>query len=161
MASGEIVLQRAPAGRLRIWRIARPGQLWKASDRLARWSLEDEPVIYASCTAGLAVLEALVHLERQDARRLHRPALIDVPVTDHDVMLLPSEQLPRGWQRRKPLTRRIGRTWLQEANSSALLVPSALVAGEMNVLIDARSSGWRDWSRQSVDAAFRFDSRLR
>ena len=153
--------QRVRLGRLQFWRVAKPNHLWDVSRGAARWSRDGDPIIYASCSAGLAVLEALAHLKRADAQRAHRLATIGTSLRSDDVLMLAPQSLPRGWKQQKPLTRRIARQWLDAHSSAALLVPSSLVGGEMNLLIDARSLRWRQWSQLSEDYPFRFDRRIR
>ena len=148
-------------GSLRLWRVARPGRLWALSAGAARWSLDGDPMIYASCSAALSVLEALAHLDRADAARPHRLGTLEVSVRAGDVLMLAPSALPARWKRRKTLTRGIGREWLSSGESTALLVPSALVGGEMNALIDAESPRWKQWLRRAQDTAYRFDPRVR
>jgi RES domain-containing protein len=147
-------------GRLRLWRVTLDADAWKPADAAGRWSREGAPVIYASSAAGLAVLEARAHLEPVDARRAHRLAWLEVELAAGEAQCLECDRLPANWKRRKALTRDIGEQWLEEGASVALFVPSALVAGEMNVLLNARHPHWARWHRNANDTTFRFDSRL-
>lgn len=147
-------------GRLRLWRVTLDADAWKPADAAGRWSQKCAPMIYASSAAGLAVLEALAHLDPEAARRPHRLAWLEVELRAGDAHCVDCDRLPATWKRRKALTRDIGAHWLQDGSSVALLVPSALVAGEMNVLLNATHPRWRHWRRNASDAPFRFDSRL-
>jgi RES domain-containing protein len=147
-------------GRLRLWRVTLDADAWAPADAPGRWSRAGAPIIYASSAAGLAVLEARAHLDAKDARRTHRLAWLEVEVAAGDAQCLQCDRLPANWKRRKALTRDIGGHWLAQAASVALLVPSALVAGEMNVLLNATHRHWARWRRSADEAAFRFDSRL-
>jgi RES domain-containing protein len=147
--------------RLWLWRVALEPEVWVPGDRPARWSEADDPILYASSTAGLAVLEALAHLKASDSRRVHRLARIDARVGPADVLALDVRALPKRWPQRVAATRRIAQQWLSSKRSTALLVPSTLVAGEMNVLIDARSARWARWRNASLVTPHRFDARIR
>jgi hypothetical protein len=69
-------------GTLRLWRVSRSPVCWDPIDGAGRWSLEGDCAIYASCSAGLAVLEALVRLKPSAARSTHRLATLQVRVRD-------------------------------------------------------------------------------
>lgn len=161
MTPRSFAFEHVGPGRLRVWRAAKPGHLWDTSDGTARWTVKGDPVIYASCTAGLAVLEAVAHLKRVDGPRPHRLGHVEIDVHANDVWMVRVETLPRQWKRSKATTRRLGQAWLAAKGAALLLVPSALVAGEMNALIDATSPQWRRWRAGCSDSAFRFDRRLR
>ena len=107
------------------------------------------------------MLEALAHLARADARRPHRLATLELALGGDDALMVPLASLPGGWKRNKALTRGIGEAWLASRRSTLLLVPSALVAGELNVLIDASSARWKRWRRAARELPFRFDARIR
>lgn len=145
--------------------MARPLQLWRVAplgdhgvvDRVAeatgRWHRGREPIIYASTTPELAVLEALAHLE--------------YPLQPHWLIRLDLQQpvsaarvrgLPGDWKRRKAATREIGHRWL-ERGTVVLWVPSALAHEGVNALVASE----RLRPRQLVGRKrrpFRFDHRL-
>lgn len=146
--------------------MARPLQLWRVAplgdhgvvDRVAeasgRWHRGRQPIVYASSTPELAVMEALAHLER--------------PLPPHWLIRLdlkrplPTERvrgLPEDWKRRKTITRAFGHDWLDRGASTVLFVPSALVHEGRNALIASA----RLRPRQLVARAlrrFHFDRRL-
>lgn len=146
-------------GRLRAWRVAL-GAVWAPGEDAGRWNREGDEMLYASTTAALATLEALAHLQARDARRAHRIAHFCVDLRAGDLACLDAQALPADWKRRKGLTRAIGAHWLRRHPAAALLVPSALAPGELNVLIDPGHARWRQWRERLVTQPFRFDPRL-
>jgi RES domain-containing protein len=93
-------------------------------------------VVYASTSLALAAVETFVNLEPN-----LRPAdlvsiegeIPDALGTDKlDPMILPADW----YQTRDESLRRFGDDWIQEGKHSALLVPSAAILGEWNVLLN-------------------------
>lgn len=147
-------------GRLRLWRVTRGEDPWAPADGAGRWSERPGAMVYASTTAALAVLEARAHLEAADGRRVHRLAWIELPVRAGEVHCVRVESLPPRWKRAKGPTRALGEAWLRRGGGVALLVPSALAAGELNVLVAPAHRRWPAWRRLALDRPFRFDARL-
>lgn len=142
---------------LLLWRIAPvPDRtsIERCTETTGRWHRGSRPIIYASTTPELAVLEALAHLDR--------------PIRQHWVMRLSlrkpvsssrARNLPEGWVRRQAMTHDIGERWLDHGDAVVLIVPSALCADACNALIACD----RLASRQLVCRAMRpfaFDKRL-
>ena len=69
--------------------------------------------------------------------------------------------LPANWQRfpGPDATRAIGDIWLREARSAVLAVPSVIVPGEHNYLLNPSHPGFRKIV-VSAPEPFAFDSRL-
>lgn len=125
-----------------------------------RWNSEGVPVVYASATLSLAALEYLVHVDPTDAPgdlvAMHLRLPEDLPRERVD----PSD-LPRGWNgiAAHPACVRRGDLWASEGRAALLLVPSAIVPEEENVLINPRHPGA---ARLAVidTRPFAFDPRL-
>jgi RES domain-containing protein len=125
-----------------------------------RWTSEGVPVVYASATLSLAALEYLVHVDPTEApadlvaMRLQLPE--DLPRERVDPSALPAD-----WNRvaAHPECVRRGDLWAKEDRTPLLLVPSAIVPEEENVLINPRHPGA---ARLAVIATrpFSFDPRL-
>lgn len=125
----------------------------RSADKTARWHHGTAPIVYASSTPELAVLEALAHLEAP----LVPHALLRL--TLRGVSLRQVRALPHDWKSRKPLTRGIGDAWLSRGRGHVLAVPSALCAEAVNLLIaSARLAAGQMQCRRV--RAFRFDHRL-
>jgi RES domain-containing protein len=146
--------------------MARPLQLWRVAplgdhgtvDRVAeasgRWHRGRQPIVYASSTPELAVVEALAHLERP----LQPHWLIRLDLR-RPLSSLRVRGLPDDWTRRKAVTRAFGHRWLDGGRSTLLYVPSALMPEAWNVLVATE----RLRPRQMVARAlrrFHFDRRL-
>lgn len=103
-----------------------------------RWNTPGRPVVYASESRALAMLEVLAGLG--SARTLPAYVLIGLSFDASRVTTVDPEALPEGWRRRPPpeSTRRIGDRWLAEGASVVLRVPSALVPQESNYLLNPR-----------------------
>lgn len=141
---------------LTAWRVTPlpPGQrMDRSADKTARWHRGAAPIVYASATPELAVLEALAHLEAPLVpHALLRLTLREVRVDD-------VRGLPPDWKARKPLTRDLGDRWLARGRGHVLAVPSALCAEAVNLLVaSARLEAGQMRCRRV--RAFRFDRRL-
>ena len=117
-----------------------------------RWNPPGAPVVYASASRALAVLEVFVHLTAE-ARAMS--------------FMLYSIELPRRVrlrQHREPspslqASQEIGRAWLHEGSELALVVPSVLVPQEKNYVLDVRHA---QFARIKISSSepFSFDERL-
>lgn len=102
-----------------------------------RWHPRGRPIVYAAESAALALLETLVHVERADLLRFDY-RVIPITIPEAAVTTLATEDLPADW-RAWPYpasTQQIGAAWFDARRSVALVVPSAVVPHERNVLIN-------------------------
>jgi RES domain-containing protein len=92
-----------------------------------RWSPPGLPVVYLADSLPLALLEVLVHLERQAV--LEAYVYFKVAFPDDLLLVLDDSDLPEDWRSDpEPLsTTEIGAAWLRERASLLLRVPSAVV----------------------------------
>lgn len=105
--------------------------------RAGRWHARGRPVVYAASSAALALLETLVHVDRAD---LLRDGYVAVPLAvpaDLVERVAPGD-LPPDWRAwpHPASTRRLGTAWFDGRRSVALVVPSAVVPHEWNVLLN-------------------------
>jgi RES domain-containing protein len=151
---------------MRVWRICKAEHAARAftgegAARYAgRWHESGTPVVYTSESRSLAALEQLVHL--------HRPRLpphfvcfaVDVPDALR-VTRIRSGDLPRRWYRypAPPELREIGTRWAESRESVCLEVPSAVVRGEHNYLLNPRHDDFRR-VRIGPPEPFELDPRL-
>lgn len=125
-----------------------------------RWNLSGSAVVYASATLSLAVLETLVHV---DSDLLPDDLIIlsaDIPdelamETFHD------RDLPSNW-REYPAPEALqvlGTQWVQRGQTAVLSVPSAVVPGERNYLLNPAHPDFSKikWSKPSP---YKWDRRL-
>jgi RES domain-containing protein len=124
-----------------------------------RWNGPGTRVVYCAEHVSLAVLEVLVHLEHSAPLRAYSLIRVDVP--DAGIEWLARETLPATWNAypAPPATRRIGDAWVASRRSLALAVPSVLVPGEHNFLLNPAHPDFRRVSRKKP-RPFLFDARL-
>jgi RES domain-containing protein len=125
-----------------------------------RWNSKGVPVVYTAQSRALAALELLVHLEADAMLRHYR--LIGVAFEEAMVKRLDMARLPANWKRagaRRSL-RELGDRWVASRESLVLQVPSALIPGECNFLLNVLHS---DFPKLVIGRpeTFRFDSRFR
>lgn len=124
-----------------------------------RWNSKGVPVVYASESLALAMLEIMAN-----ARRRIPPGKVFVTVDLPDDLRLEQlrpQDLPARWTT-APAPRRLqelGDDWVRRKRSVALIVPSAIVPVESNVLLNPSH---RDFGRLVVGAPQRIpvDRRL-
>ena len=124
-----------------------------------RWNSPGTRVAYASSNSALAVLEVLVHMTAGGV--LPGYSLIRAHVPDSLVEELPTSELPRSWRAFPvpPEVQAIGDAWVRSGRALALMVPSAIVDGSYNVLINPQHATFLQFVVESVQP-FGFDPRL-
>ena len=103
-----------------------------------RWNSPGTAIIYTAESQSLAVLEILVHLDSPEL--LKKYALFRVGIDESYIVDIDAAILPRNW-RTEPVpgkVQKIGDEWVTNATSAVLRVPSTLVPGEFNFLLDPR-----------------------
>ena len=134
---------------MRVWRICRrryAASGWAGEGaRLygGRWNSPGARAVYTSTSLALAAIEVFVHLEPNlrpdDLVSIAADLPGDLPTTRIDPSALPSS-----WaSRRDESLRRFGDHWLHAAKTAALVVPSAAIRGEWNVLLNPAHAGFR------------------
>lgn len=125
----------------------------------ARWNSPGTRVAYASSNSALAVLEVLVHL--RNASVLPAYSLVAATLPDAAVETFPVLALPKNWRASPvpPEVQGIGDEWIRSRRSLALEVPSALVQGGSNILVNPAHPDFAQCSVDSVEP-FGFDPRL-
>jgi RES domain-containing protein len=103
-----------------------------------RWNSPGTPIIYTSESLSLAVLEILVHL--QVGQALSSYSACAVRFDGRLLTELGAAKLPGNW-RESPAQvalQQIGDDWVATGKSVVLKVPSAIVDGESNYLLNPR-----------------------
>jgi RES domain-containing protein len=125
-----------------------------------RWNTRGIRLTYTAGSQALAVLEMLVHLKSADILKHYRL----IPVTFDQVLIrnLDVRKLPISWRRRPApaAIRALGDAWVAEGKSVVLQVPSVIVPGESNYLINVVHP---DFLKLQIGRAltYRFDPRLK
>jgi RES domain-containing protein len=134
----------------RVWRIVKEKYAGEAFSgegaRRAggRFNSPGRLVVYTSESLALAELEILVNLPTD--RLLSSYVAFRASIPDRRVSTLDREELPEGWRAYpspEPVPA-IGDRWLRSEESLALCVPSAVVPGEDNVLINPRHPAFEE-----------------
>ena len=104
-----------------------------------RWHTRGRPVVYCAATAALAVLEVRVHLDLAVTPSDYVLMEITVPQTV-SARTVSAADLPTGWQSSagEDVCQPIGDDWLDSRVHAILIVPSAILAVEQNVLLNPR-----------------------
>ena len=147
------------------WRIVKPHRVAAAFSgegaRLfgGRWNAIGTPLVYAAESKSLAALEMLVHVDA--AELLEAYLCIPVRFDRRLARALGFDSLPADW--RAPLppssTQAIGDQWAASGVSAVLEVPSVLVPGESNYLLNPRHPSFSTL-RIGAPEPFEFDPRL-
>lgn len=124
------------------WRIVKRRHAHRAFDGEGarryggRWNSPSRAAVYASETRALATLEILAGL--QTSAVIPAYVLIAVQFDEAFVTELDVRTLPERWNSSPPgdVTQKIGDRWLDSAESVVLRVPSAVVPGEFNYVIN-------------------------
>jgi RES domain-containing protein len=151
---------------MRVWRICKAEHAAAAFSGqgailyAGRWHHEGTPVVYTSESRALAALEQLVHLHRNRLPPHFVCFAVDIP-RDLAMTEVRVQDLPDEWRRHPapPELRDIGTRWVESGESVCLQVPSALVTGEHNFLLNPRHA---EFGRLEITSPepFELDARL-
>jgi len=124
-----------------------------------RWNRKGDAVLYTAGTRALALVEVLVHTTNAFLPLNYQ--LITIYIPDDSILMIPTKSLPDDWNNIEPSdsTTKISASWLSAAEYLTLRVPSVVVEGEYNFLINPAHP---DFSKVKVlcSEAFNFDNRL-
>jgi RES domain-containing protein len=123
-----------------------------------RWNSQGVKVIYASKTKSLAALENLVHINPQV---LFKYVIFHVEFDESLVHQAFPSDLPKDWHTEPPppSTQQFGDFWVRSEKSVVIAVPSVIVPGEINFLLNPNHSDFKKISVGKPEP-FTFDPRL-
>ena len=150
------------------WRLAAPEHAGTVEDMLpgvgalrfgGRWNSPGRRAVYVGGSLALASMELLVHLRVADVLRTYRRLLVRIP--ERLILVVDERGLPRGWATPglHPVTQEIGDRWLDSRESAVLRVPSAVVAGEANYVLNPLHPDFAEIGTGAIKD-FRFNSRV-
>jgi RES domain-containing protein len=121
-----------------------------------RWNSPGRAVVYMAQSIALAVLENLVHMSRQDFPQGYVCVAADLP---DNLPTLSEQELRHRYELEELNPKALGDWWIRSKASAALIVPSTVVIGEANYLLNPAH---RDFSKIAIEppAIFHFDPRL-
>ena len=119
-----------------------------------RWNSPTTKMVYTSQSAALAVLELLVHLNNSAV--LASYVLFSARFDDKLVTRLDRSRLPKNWRTfpAPAALQALGDQWVKSRTSLVLGVPSVVVDGETNYLINPEHP---DINALTISAPKRFD----
>lgn len=123
-----------------------------------RWNHLGTPMVYTATSRALAALEFFVNLEPSEAP--DDLLMAEAAVPDEFIETLDLKQLPRNWRSLdNGRCRDIGSAWAASLRSLALQVPSVVVDGDWNVLLNPKHP---KFAKVKIGSAkpFRFDERM-
>ena len=145
---------------LEAWRICKPRYERSAFDgegaarTPGRWNRKGQRAVYAADSQSLAVLEVLVHSSMRLARLY---CLLPCSFDERLVETLDTSSLPPGWRTLVDpawaTLQAIGGEWINSMRSAVLRVPTVLVPGQHNYLINPRHS---DFKKIEIGSAIDF-----
>ena len=116
-------------------------------------------MVYTSTSKALACMELFVHLDSNTVPADLVALSIELP-RHLQVERLAARQLPVGWRTTDyAVLQKLGADWIASARSVALQVPSAVIEGEWNMLLNPAH---RDFVKliPGTPESFRFDARM-
>jgi len=132
-----------------------------ASGNPARWNSKEVKMIYTAQSRALACLENIVHRDSKGLQKSFRIMEIDIPDKLKIERILETD-LIADWKNfyNIPYTQQIGDDWITSLKTPVLQVPSVIVTGDFNYLINPSH---KDFSSIKLLSAvpFEFDSRIK
>lgn len=150
---------------LTLWRLSPGYHVDKAMSgegayrRGGRWNPPGIRVVYCADSRSLAVVEVLANVKRPALLGDQAWALIPIEVPEE--LAEKPARVPDSW-RDTPYTaasQRFGAEWVQAERSAALRVPSVVVPGEFNFLLNPAHPGFKR-VKVGKPEAFAFDPRI-
>ena len=151
---------------MEVWRLCRAPYVARTLEGVGgfyasgRWHRQGAAIVYTATAASLAALELLVHTDPATAPDDLRLVKLRIPESFEIEQITPAD-LPADWRTypAPDALQAIGMEWLESARTPALLVPSAVVPQENNLLLNPRHHAIGVVTLLS-DEPFSFDPRL-
>jgi RES domain-containing protein len=133
----------------------------KASGRAARWNPNEVEMIYTSGSISLACLENVVHRNQYGLNGTFKVLTIEIP-DDLAILSIPKKSLEDDWVNFEnlPVTQKFGAQWILESKSAVLKVPSSIIEGESNYLLNPKHPDFK-LIKLLKSQPFVFDSRIK
>jgi len=124
-----------------------------------RWNTQGVPMLYTSQSRALSTAEIAVHTPMGILPEEY--VLVTLEIPGHSIFTLPLVDLPRDWKAIPPSlsTRSLGDQFIKGKKYLTMKVPSIVVPGEYNFVINPRHERMNEIKIISVEP-FEFDTRL-
>lgn len=125
-----------------------------------RWNSPGTPAVYASEHLSLAALELFVRLNIDDFGETFAAIPIYIP-DSIKVIKIELQSLPKNWRDIPPnrFTQNIGDSWIRNAETSVLMVPSVIVPLEFNIVLNPTHNDFKKLRLEKIHD-FQYDSRI-
>ena len=152
----EVLAWRLCASYRKPWAFSGEG----AARRGGRWNHPGVRIVYCAESRSLAALEVLVNVD--DAGRLGAIEWICIPAVIPETLIEKPGRFPPSWRQfpHSVETREFGTQWAHEKRTAALRVPSVVVGGEFNYLLNPLHPAFAQ-VKIGRPEPFTFDPRLR
>lgn len=124
-----------------------------------RWNSKGVPVIYTSASRALCTTEIAVHTPLGNIPDDYQIVSIKIPETK--IFELAESKLPKEWRAfpHSSATQKIGDLFVRENKFLVMRVPSAVVQGDYNYMLNPRHNDFHKVKIENVKV-FGFDPRL-
>lgn len=124
-----------------------------------RWNRPGYRILYTAGSRALATLEVLVHIPAMFIPKVYY--LLTIRIPEDSMQTVPLDHLPDGWNGLAPPSaiRDITESWMSANRFLVLKVPSAVVAGEFNLLLNPAHARFPD-VHLTDKRPYSFDPRL-
>jgi RES domain-containing protein len=144
---------------MELWRISNYADLSGVGGLRAagRWHSQGRRIVYLADHPSSALLEMLVHLDRDLIPAMYQ--LLRVSVPDDVIVEIADKNLPADWRSKTMSSRNVGDQWLDRSTNALLQVPSAISERGNNYLLNpAHPDAAKITVAEVIQAPF--DSRL-
>jgi RES domain-containing protein len=126
-----------------------------------RWNSPGSFALYTSENPSLALLEVLVHLDESDIPP--RMFIMEIEVDDRmPVLKIATDQLPKAWRiPEKIQLKEMGDAMLRASNTIGFSVPSAVLPGQYNIILNPSFPGFLDYVQVISVEPLEVDQRLK
>lgn len=151
------------------WRIADPDFSKTTQEILSgegaflfggRWNTKGNRVVYLGGNLSTAAMELLVHLGASSVLNCY--SKMNVTFDESHIIYIDPNDLPDDWTAptMEPTTQIIGDDWLTNQESLILQVPSVVVEGEINYLLNPLHPDFNAIETSDI-TSFKYDPRIR
>lgn len=148
-----------------VYRLAKSKYSQKLSGKGAektggRWNSKGVPMVYTSDSRALCTTEIAVHIPLGLLPSDYKIISIDIP-DSVKILILPGNKFPADWNSipHSGSTQKIGDDFIEQNESAVIKVPSAVVPGDYNYLLNPNHNDFQQINILKIKP-FVFDSRL-
>lgn len=124
-----------------------------------RWNSKGVAVLYTGSSLALSAWEYFVHLPEDLNLKNNTFSSVSIDIPNHSIKEWDYSALPSNWRKiRKPLHDVVNR-WLLEKEFLAIKVPSAIVEGEFNYILNPNFPDYLSLVKIIAISPFSFDRR--